>query len=225
MGGRRVNALRIFWSGSRLCLALQVWGSVVLGGLLAAPVVGPFADHFDPQYIFFIAFPFAIQVVFPLLRGYLPEDFVPKERRTIQYGKLRECVDVGAGVLCVLGLVSFVFCGAGVFSVYWRPLCLIMGLSVYGAGVLCVLVLVSFVCGAGIICALNWFPLYLALVSFVFGADVLCVLWCRCSQRVFASLVFALVSFVLGPSVLCVWCWGSLSMVLVVLLSGAGVPH
>lgn len=54
--------------------------------MIASSFVGVFTDNVETKYIrhiYWIGVPLAIQVVFPLLRGYMPEDYYPPAERRI----------------------------------------------------------------------------------------------------------------------------------------------
>jgi len=62
-------------SGSSL--VTFVWGCINLGGLAVSCVIGPVGDNWNPRYIFLIAIPFALQLFFPIMSGWLFE--TPRE--------------------------------------------------------------------------------------------------------------------------------------------------
>ena len=64
----------------------------MVGTMFGALVVGLFTDSYHPRYVFFIGLPFAAQVLYPLLRGYMPEERVPYAERKIDMEKLHKCV-------------------------------------------------------------------------------------------------------------------------------------
>lgn len=53
----------------------------MVGSLLGSTIVGPFADHFDPQLLFLIAVPFTAQIIYPIIKGHLHENVIEKGQR------------------------------------------------------------------------------------------------------------------------------------------------
>eukprot|EP00960_Hanusia_phi_P063670 765530-Hanusia_phi.AAC.4 len=51
-----------------------VWGCFQLGSLFAALIVGPVADNFDPQIIFWLCIPLAASIILPTSLGFLQDE-------------------------------------------------------------------------------------------------------------------------------------------------------
>lgn len=74
-----------------------MWLCVTVTGLVAAPVVGPFSDSYNPQYLFWLLIPCAAQILYPLIKkGYLEEEYVQKGERKVQWRKFQEYVAISA---------------------------------------------------------------------------------------------------------------------------------
>ena len=55
-------------------LVTWVWATYQIGSLIAASCIGPITDAFDPQILFWICLPFSVQILVPVMLGYLRED-------------------------------------------------------------------------------------------------------------------------------------------------------
>lgn len=75
-------------------LVTFVWGLFSVGALVGSAVAGPFADFFNPRYIFLIALPFAMQVVLPAITGWFPEDRLEPQHRVVRHDRLRAHPDL-----------------------------------------------------------------------------------------------------------------------------------
>ena len=71
-------------------LVTWVWANYQTGVLLAAALVGTMADWVGPRAMYAVASVFALQVVYPAVRGYLPEERLPKGRRGPRWALARE---------------------------------------------------------------------------------------------------------------------------------------
>ena len=71
-------------------LVTWVWANYQTGVLLAAALVGTLADAVGPRAMYAVASVFALQVVFPALKGYLPEERLPRGRRGPRWALARE---------------------------------------------------------------------------------------------------------------------------------------
>eukprot|EP01060_Flectonema_neradi_P007439 TRINITY_DN15185_c0_g1_i2.p1 TRINITY_DN15185_c0_g1~~TRINITY_DN15185_c0_g1_i2.p1 ORF type:complete len:581 (+),score=57.39 TRINITY_DN15185_c0_g1_i2:85-1827(+) len=58
-------------------LVTWVWVSYFLGSIAVTIFVGPMADSYNPRYIFALGIPLSIQVLVPVMLGYLKEEKVP----------------------------------------------------------------------------------------------------------------------------------------------------
>lgn len=67
-----------------------VWGCFQLGALIAALFVGPIADSFNPQIIFWLCIPLAMSIVIPTALGYLGDEKVHPSKQGVDWAKLRE---------------------------------------------------------------------------------------------------------------------------------------
>jgi len=67
-----------------------VWGLIQFGSLVAALFVGPIADAYNPQVIFWFCVPLAASVVVPTFLGYLGDQRVTNDRRGIDWPLLRK---------------------------------------------------------------------------------------------------------------------------------------
>lgn len=79
-----------------------VWAAYMLGTILAAVVVGPMADAGLSKGMFWICVPLAAQIVFPALRGWLPEERVPRSSKCFQRDKFH----AHRGVFILAGLMG-----------------------------------------------------------------------------------------------------------------------
>ena len=87
-------------------LVTWVWASYMTGTMLAACIIGPVADALSPNVLFYICIPLALQVctrvlfvcpqltppqiLWPALRGYLPETQLPAGERGVRWDKFRK---------------------------------------------------------------------------------------------------------------------------------------
>lgn len=136
-----------------------VWACITLGAFIASCGVGPLADHFSPQLIFWITLPMALHLVVPLTFGFLPEEQLPKElHNRLQMDKIRTRAGVftlalatatAAVLLAILSLLStpeiqFAYCitaTAGLIGVAYSSLPLHLShcnLYMYLQEVLCI---------------------------------------------------------------------------------------
>eukprot|EP00802_Teleaulax_amphioxeia_P010046 Tamp_10071.p1 GENE.Tamp_10071~~Tamp_10071.p1 ORF type:complete len:642 (+),score=101.05 Tamp_10071:129-1928(+) len=67
-----------------------VWGCFQLGALIAACVVGPVADSFNPQVLFWVCIPLAAQIIYPTSRNWLADEKVPDDRRGLNWALLQQ---------------------------------------------------------------------------------------------------------------------------------------
>lgn len=67
-----------------------VWGCFQVGSLIAALFVGPMADAFNPQIIFWICLPLAASIMIPTGLGYLADERVPKEKEGIDWALINQ---------------------------------------------------------------------------------------------------------------------------------------
>lgn len=70
-------------------LVSYVWGLYMVGTFFGSILAGPMADHVNPRYIFLACLPFAAQILFPTIRGWLPETHLQQGERGIRTDKLR----------------------------------------------------------------------------------------------------------------------------------------
>jgi hypothetical protein len=84
-----------------------VWGCFQMGSLLAACLVGPVADHFNPQVLFWVCLPLAASIILPTARGWLGDQRVPHERRGFNWALIHKhpymvtyCLIMAAAALC-----------------------------------------------------------------------------------------------------------------------------
>lgn len=75
-------------------LVTFVWGLYMVGTFVGSVVAGPVADNFNPRYIFIVCLPLAAQVIFPTALGWLPEERLPPESRTVRMDKVRKHPDL-----------------------------------------------------------------------------------------------------------------------------------
>lgn len=75
-------------------LVTYVWGLYMTGTFFGSLVAGPMADHFNPRYIWIVCLPFAAQVIFPTMAGWLPEERLPPDERHIRMDKIRQHPDL-----------------------------------------------------------------------------------------------------------------------------------
>jgi hypothetical protein len=71
-------------------LVTWVWANYQTGVLLAAALVGTLADAVGPRAMYAVASVFALQVALPALKGYLPEERLPRGRRGPRWALARE---------------------------------------------------------------------------------------------------------------------------------------
>lgn len=69
-------------------LVTYVWGLYMTGTFLGSLIAGPMADHTKPRYIFLVCLPLAAQVIYPISRGWLPEERLPPESRGFRRDKI-----------------------------------------------------------------------------------------------------------------------------------------
>jgi hypothetical protein len=62
-----------------------VWGCFQFGSLVAACFVGPVADHFNPQVIFWILVPIAGSIIIPTAMGFLGDKKVPDDKAGVDW--------------------------------------------------------------------------------------------------------------------------------------------
>jgi len=67
-----------------------VWGCFQLGSLVAALIVGPIADNFDPQIIFWLCIPLAASIILPTSLGFLQDQKVAPEKRGVDWSLLKK---------------------------------------------------------------------------------------------------------------------------------------
>eukprot|EP00286_Rhodomonas_abbreviata_P018291 CAMPEP_0181310308 /NCGR_PEP_ID=MMETSP1101-20121128/12516_1 /TAXON_ID=46948 /ORGANISM="Rhodomonas abbreviata, Strain Caron Lab Isolate" /LENGTH=570 /DNA_ID=CAMNT_0023416927 /DNA_START=15 /DNA_END=1727 /DNA_ORIENTATION=+ len=67
-----------------------VWGCFQIGSLVAAMFVGPVADHYNPQVLFWFIMPMAASIIIPTGLGYLQESKVPEEKSGLDWELLRQ---------------------------------------------------------------------------------------------------------------------------------------
>ncbi|KAI0566892.1 Biopterin transporter [Gracilaria domingensis] len=75
-------------------LVSYVWGLYNIGSFFGSLIAGPMADHFNPRFIWLVCVPFAVQVIFPVLAGWLPEERLPPEERHLRTDKIRKHPDL-----------------------------------------------------------------------------------------------------------------------------------
>jgi folate/biopterin transporter len=67
-----------------------VWGCFQVGALIASIFVGPVADAYDPQIIFWFCIPLAASIIVPTSMGFLSDERVPLEKRGLDWDLLNE---------------------------------------------------------------------------------------------------------------------------------------
>ncbi|EKX41851.1 hypothetical protein GUITHDRAFT_88253 [Guillardia theta CCMP2712] len=67
-----------------------VWGCFQLGSFIASVFVGPIADNYDPQIIFWVCIPLAASILIPTVMDYLGDEKVEEEKRGIDWSLLKE---------------------------------------------------------------------------------------------------------------------------------------
>ena len=61
-----------------------VWGCYQLGSLSASLFVGPVADNYNPQIIFWFCVPLAASIIVPTAMDFLSDEPVPEDKVIIQ---------------------------------------------------------------------------------------------------------------------------------------------
>jgi folate/biopterin transporter len=67
-----------------------VWGCYQLGALIASLFVGPIADNYNPQIIFWFCIPLSASIIVPTALDYLADEKVPAEKAGFKYELWRE---------------------------------------------------------------------------------------------------------------------------------------
>ena len=67
-----------------------VWGCFQFGALLAACLVGPMADAFNPQVLFWVCVPLAASIIYPASKNWLLDQRVADDRHCIDWALLRQ---------------------------------------------------------------------------------------------------------------------------------------
>jgi MFS family permease len=62
-----------------------VWGCYQLGSLIASLFVGPIADNYNPQIIFWFCVPLAASIIVPTALDFLSDEPVPEDKVRIKY--------------------------------------------------------------------------------------------------------------------------------------------
>eukprot|EP00283_Hemiselmis_rufescens_P025926 CAMPEP_0173441318 /NCGR_PEP_ID=MMETSP1357-20121228/23893_1 /TAXON_ID=77926 /ORGANISM="Hemiselmis rufescens, Strain PCC563" /LENGTH=550 /DNA_ID=CAMNT_0014406887 /DNA_START=22 /DNA_END=1670 /DNA_ORIENTATION=+ len=67
-----------------------VWGCFQVGSLIAALFVGPMADAYNPQIIFWVCLPLAASIMIPTGLGYLADKKVPEGKEGVDWALLQQ---------------------------------------------------------------------------------------------------------------------------------------
>eukprot|EP00960_Hanusia_phi_P050335 760158-Hanusia_phi.AAC.1 len=67
-----------------------VWGCFQLGSFIASVFVGPIADNYNPQVIFWVCIPLAASILIPTTMDYLGDEKVEEDKRGIDWSLLKE---------------------------------------------------------------------------------------------------------------------------------------
>ncbi|CEM22134.1 unnamed protein product [Vitrella brassicaformis CCMP3155] len=71
-------------------IVTYVWGLATCGVIIASASVGPISDNVGPDLVFWLCLPMSLQSVYPVLKGWLPEERIPPPHGSrIQVAKLR----------------------------------------------------------------------------------------------------------------------------------------
>lgn len=115
-------------------LVTYVWGLYMFGTFIGSLVAGPIADHLNPRYIFIVCLPLAVQVIFPTLAGWLPEERLGIANRGIRRDKIRKHPDLyKLSIAMTIGAMAIglaALLGSGIVQ---------SGISVAVAFILCIL--------------------------------------------------------------------------------------